>query len=190
MSKLINKIEAQTLLGVTDRQVERYVSSGRLSVKKNRDEDGIRRAYYVESEVQALKEELNRPEYRPSIPRQNSIVPTAIFPTPDQINTFLTTLSKLTEKKEPTAEKLFLTLGEAQDYLGISAEALKEAIDSEKITTFAKLGRGIKVRKNDLEAWARGYSEKKVRSRVGGGPKKELTRKSKGRDLRRASNRA
>jgi excisionase family DNA binding protein len=168
MSKLINKRETQALLGVTDRQVERYVSSGRLSVKRNRDEDGARRNYYVESEVQALKEELNRPEYRSALVlnRQKPTIPTATFPTPDQINAFLTALSKLTERQEQPTEKLFLTVKEAQDFLGISAEALKDAIDFGKVPTFKKLGKGVRIRKKDLEAWARNYSEKSAKAKV------------------------
>ena len=55
----------------------------------------------------------------------------------------------------PPAQKLLLSLAEAQSYSGLSRANLMEAINAEKLPA-QKIGRGWKIKRRDLESYIDG----------------------------------
>ena len=175
----MNKQEAAEFLGVSIRALERYVQQGRISVKY---EKGKTRptANFDAAELEMFKAELNLPSYKPAIesrqtssniePRQ---IATDIQPEPDKlvhhsgdIADFgeITVVDKLasiiegllgrteTQPSVPIADKLLLTLPEAQVLTGLSREFLRDAIKQELLK--AKIiGKSWRVKRSDLNEY-------------------------------------
>ena len=175
----MNKKEAANFLGVSVRALERYVQQGRISV---RYEKGKTRptANFDPAELETFKTELNQPSYKPAVNfRQNtsSVEPrqitTDIQPEADNALVYpgevgdITVIDKLasiiegliakteTQPSVPVADKLLLTLPEAQALTGLSKGFLRDAINSGELK--AKIiGRSWRVKRSDLDDYVAG----------------------------------
>lgn len=175
----MNKQEAAEFLGISIRALERYVQQGKISV---RYEKGKTRptANFEPSELEAFKKELNQPTIKPAIETRQ--IPTepqsqtanltynsgdiTRFDEIGDISEFgevgvvekLSSIIELLLAKDdnqpivPIADKLLLTLPEAQALTGLSKEVLRGAIASGELK--AKLiGKSWRVKRSDLEAY-------------------------------------
>ena len=169
----MNKQEAAKFLGVSVRALERYVQQGRISVKY---EKGKTRptANFEQAELETLREELTQPSVKPafesrqiSTERRQEIGITV--QTPGEITEFdeiseIATVNKLAsiiegfldqdnnQPKISVAEKLLLTIAEAQTLTGLSKEFLKNSISSNNLK--AKLiGKSWRIKRSDLDEY-------------------------------------
>src|SRR5579883_2748009 len=164
----MNKQQAAEFLGVSVRALERYVQQGRISVKY---EKGKTRptANFDASELEAFKAELNQPTVKPSVESRQT--PTEVQQQTDKpvlytgeiaevddssvIEKMETIIEGMLAKGEqeptvPIADKLLLTLTEAQLLTGLSKQFLLSAI--QQGTLKAKtIGRSWRVKRSDLE---------------------------------------
>jgi excisionase family DNA binding protein len=175
----MNKQEAADFLGVSVRALERYVQQQRISVKY---EKGKTRptANFNPVELEAFKAELNQPNYKPAIePRQtpSSIesrqIAIDLEPETDkpvlytgEVAEFgeITVIDKLASiiegllgktDNQPTvliADKLLLTLPEAQALTGLSREFLRDAINDGALKA-KMIGRSWRVKRSDLDEY-------------------------------------
>lgn len=170
----MNKKEAANFLGVSVRALERYVQQGRISV---RYEKGKTRptANFNPTELETFKTELNQPSYKPAVqsgqntsnaePRQ---IATDVQPEIDKALVYpgdigdISVIDKLagiiegllakteTQPGVPIADKLLLTLPEAQALTGLSKGFLRDAINNGELK--AKIiGRSWRVKRSDLD---------------------------------------
>lgn len=158
----MNKQEAADFLGVSVRALERYVSQGKISV---RYEKGKTRptANFDPQELEAFRAELTQPTYKP---RQ---IPTPSQPAEDTALTYsgeiadfgeVTAIDKLAGIIErllqrdlpvvPIADKLLLTISEAQALTGLSREFLRDAIASGELKAKV-IGKGWRIKRSDLD---------------------------------------
>ncbi len=163
----MNKQEAAEFLGVSVRALERYVQQGRIGVTY---EKGKTRptANFEPQELEAFKEELNQPTIKPAFqsrqtptePQVESDKPVlyggeiAEFGVIDKLSSIIESLLGRSETQPtvPIADKLLLTLPEAQLLTGLSKEFLRDAINDG--TLKAKLiGRSWRVKRADLEQY-------------------------------------
>lgn len=169
----MNKQEAAEFLGVSVRALERYVQQGRISVKY---EKGKTRptANFDPIELEAFKEELNQPTIKPAVEyRQISTEPqqqtgkTVLYSGDlaesgdirviDKLSSIIESLLLRSETQltVPIADKLLLTVTEAQLLTGLSKEFLRDAINDG--TLKAKLiGRSWRIKRSDLEEFVAG----------------------------------
>lgn len=170
----MNKKEAANFLGVSVRALERYVQQGRISV---RYEKGKTRptANFDPAELETFKTELNQPSYKPAVQSRQSPsniesrqITTDIQPEADKAMVYpgdigdISVVDKLagiiegllakteTQPGVPIADKLLLTLPEAQALTGLSKGFLRDAINSGELK--AKIiGRSWRVKRSDLD---------------------------------------
>lgn len=172
----MNKQEAADYLGVSVRALERYVQQGKISVKY---EKGKTRptANFDPTELQAFKAELEQPTIKPAF--ESRQIATSQQPDIgkltsdsgeitrfDEVSGFgeIGVIEKLsgiieallgkadTQPLVPIADKLLLTIAEAQALTGLSREFLRDAITSGELK--AKLiGKGWRVKRTDLEEY-------------------------------------
>jgi excisionase family DNA binding protein len=172
----MNKQEAADYLGVSVRALERYVQQGRISVKY---EKGKTRptANFDPTELEAFKVELDQPTIKPAF--ESRQITTSQQPDTgklthnsgeiarfDDVSGFgeISVIEKLsgiietllgkadTQPLVPIADKLLLTIAEAQALTGLSREFLRDAITSGELK--AKLiGKGWRVKRTDLEEY-------------------------------------
>ncbi|MFB2834085.1 helix-turn-helix domain-containing protein [Floridanema evergladense] len=158
----MNKQEAADFLGVSVRALERYVSQGRISV---RYEKGKTRptANFDEQELEAFKQELNQPTYKPrQIPTPSQVEEDTALTHSGEVSEFgeITAIDKLAGIIEkllqrefpsvPVADKLLLTISEAQALTGLSREILREAIATGELKAKV-IGKGWKIKRSDLD---------------------------------------
>jgi excisionase family DNA binding protein len=152
----MNKKEAAERLNVTTRQVEHYVSKGRLTVTYVRGRTG-KQSDYDESEVERLKTELETPD-APITALQAANSPTAGLVAPQERERFLALVEALTSAGKTqtlTLEtRLFLTLKEAAQVAGLPRAMIKRAIDNGELKA-VKTGSGWRVKSEDLSEYAR-----------------------------------
>ena len=172
----MNKKEAANFLDVSVRALERYVQQGRISV---RYEKGKTRptANFEPAELETFKTELNQPSYKPAVQsRQNTSniefrqIATDVQPEADKAMVYsgnigeISVVDKLagiiegllakTEAQPtvPVADKLLLTLPEAQALTGLSKGFLRDAINNGELK--AKIiGRSWRVKRSDLDEY-------------------------------------
>jgi len=172
----MNKQEAADYLGVSVRALERYVQQGKISVKY---EKGKTRptANFDATELEAFKAELEQPTIKPAFePRQiateqqsdtgkltHNSGEIARF---DEVSTFgeIGVIDKLSGIIEallgkgdnqplvPIADKLLLTIAEAQALTGLSREFLRDAIASGDLKA-KQIGKSWRVKRSDLEEY-------------------------------------
>ncbi|ODG98215.1 hypothetical protein A4S05_10215 [Nostoc sp. KVJ20] len=172
----MNKLLAADFLGVSVRALERYVQQGRISVKY---EKGKTRptANFDQTELEAFKEELNQPTVKPAFetrqitteqqPDTGKLTPDsgelARF---DEVSGFgeIGVIEKLSGIIEallgkgdsqplvPIADKLLLTLAEAQALTGLSREFLRDAITAGNLKAKV-IGKSWRVKRTDLEEY-------------------------------------
>jgi excisionase family DNA binding protein len=172
----MTKKEAAELLGVTERTLERYTSQNRIGVRyeKGKTSDV---AAYDRGELERFKAELERPTHRPAIQRMSSgneiptnivnhdstaLSPLASF---DVIERIITATASATVQAIDTtrderpaveiADKVLLTLLEAQALCGLSRAVLKTAIDAGELKA-QTIGRAWRVKRSDLDKWIEG----------------------------------
>ncbi|MBD2296847.1 helix-turn-helix domain-containing protein [Anabaena sphaerica FACHB-251] len=174
----MNKQEAAEFLGVSVRALERYVQQGRISVKY---EKGKTRptANFEQAELEAFREELNQPSVKPAFESRQTATDESrqiatdqeqetgiAVQTPGEITEFgeIATVDRLAsiiegllsqdnnQPKVAIADKLLLTMAEAQALTGLSREFLKDAIASGELK--AKLiGKGWRIKRSDLDEY-------------------------------------
>lgn len=162
----MNKQEAADYLGVSVRALERYVSQGKISV---RYEKGKTRptANFDAQELERFKEQLNQPIVKPAVETRQ--IPTASQIAEDTALTYSGEVSefgeinaieklagiieKLLQREFPSvlvADKLLLTISEAQALTGLSREILREAIATEPLKAKV-IGKGWRIKRSDLD---------------------------------------
>ncbi len=164
----MNKQQAADFLGVSVRALERYVQQGRIGVKY---EKGKTRptVQFDQGELEAFKAELNQPSYKPAVESrqittdQQSETDKPVLYTGElaefgEINV-IDKLASIIEgmlnrseqnKSVPIADKLMLTIEEAQALTGLSREFLRSAINSESLK--AKIiGKSWRIKRSDLD---------------------------------------
>ncbi|MGH7999429.1 MAG: helix-turn-helix domain-containing protein [Brasilonema sp.] len=164
----MNKQEAANYLGVSVRAFERYVQQGRISV---RYEKGKTRptANFDQAELEAFKIELEQPSYKPAVEcRQiateqqpstdkpmlysGEIAEFGEISVIDKLSTIIESLlgRSETQPSVPIADKLLLTLAEAQALTGLSKKFLRDAI-SDGTLKAKVIGRSWRIKRSDLE---------------------------------------
>src|SRR5579883_15099 len=166
----MNKQQAAEFLGVSVRALERYVQQGRISVKY---EKGKTRptAHFDQVELEAFRDELNQPTVKPAIESRQT--PTEVQQQTDkpvlyagEIADFgdISVIDKLAsiiegmlakgeqEPSVPIADKLLLTLTEAQLLTGLSKQFLLSVIQDGTLKA-KTIGRSWRIKRSDLEAF-------------------------------------
>lgn len=172
----MNKQSAADYLGVSVRALERYVQQGRISVKY---EKGKTRptANFDPTELEAFKAELDQPTIKPAI--ESRQITTELQPDTgklthnsgeiarfDEVSGFgeIGVIEKLSGIIEallgkgdsqplvPIADKLLLTLAEAQALTGLSREFLRDAITAGNLKAKV-IGKSWRVKRTDLEEY-------------------------------------
>jgi excisionase family DNA binding protein len=172
----MNKQEAADYLGVSVRALERYVQQGKISVKY---EKGKTRptANFDATELEIFKAELNQPTIKPAFEsRQIATEPqsdtgklthtTGEIARFDEVSGFgeIGVIDKLsgiiesllgkgdTQPLVPIADKLLLTIAEAQALTGLSREFLRDAITAGDLKAKV-IGKSWRVKRSDLEQY-------------------------------------
>ncbi|WP_414552798.1 helix-turn-helix domain-containing protein [Anabaena sp. CCY 0017] len=160
----MNKQEAADFLGVSVRALERYVQQGRISVKY---EKGKTRptANFDSSELEAFKEELNQPTVKPAFesrqiatehqPGTEKLVKTSgEIGVIDKLSSIIEGLLSTNDNqpKVPVADKLLLSMAEAQALTGLSREFLKDAIAASELKAKV-IGKGWRIKRSDLDEY-------------------------------------
>jgi excisionase family DNA binding protein len=166
----MNKQQAAEFLGVSIRALERYVQQGRINVKY---EKGKTRptANFEQRELETFREELNQPSVKPAFESRQIAThqedETGIrVQMPGEIGEIgeFSTVNKLAsiiegllsqgdnQLKVSVADKLLLTMPEAQKLTGLSRQFLKNAISSGNLK--AKLiGKSWRIKRSDLDEY-------------------------------------
>lgn len=169
----MNKQEAADYLGVSVRALERYVQQGKISVKY---EKGKTRptANFDTTELEAFKAELNQPTIKPAFesrqiateqqPDTGKLTHTAgeiarfdevsEFGVIDKLSGIIESLlgKADTQPIVPIADKLLLTIAEAQALTGLSREFLRDAINTGDLKAKV-IGKSWRVKRSDLEQY-------------------------------------
>ena len=176
----MNKTQAAEILGISVRSLERHTSANRIAA---RYEKGATRSVldYEESEVERFKAELESAVHSPTLealPRPQSAKGTNPANSDTALARFdevgvnagnpaaFALLSALLEQgralggkagtpETAPAQKLLLSLAEAQSYSGLSRANLMEAIGAQTLPA-QKIGRGWKIKRRDLESYIDG----------------------------------
>jgi excisionase family DNA binding protein len=166
----MNKQEAADYLGVSVRALERYVQQGRISV---RYEKGKTRptANFDPAELEAFKQELNQPTIKPAVETRQ--IATDQQPETDKlvyqsgefselgeisvIDKLSSIIEQLLGKGEnqpvvPIADKLLLTMAEAQALTGLSREFLRDAITTRELKAKV-IGKSWRIKRDDLNEY-------------------------------------
>ena len=157
--ELITKDEAAELMSVTTRQIDRHVKKSRLDVKKQRDEDGVTRNYYLKEQVLDLRDSLRQTHHQPAAAPLTPVGPSVTPMTPSLVESgpmesIAMALSNFVVKQRtPLSEKLVLTVEEAEEYSGASGHSIKRAIKAGELPSVTGLGRGHRIKRVELEAW-------------------------------------
>ncbi|MHC5726467.1 MAG: helix-turn-helix domain-containing protein [Nostoc sp.] len=166
----MNKQEAADFLGVSVRALERYVQQGKISVKY---EKGKTRptANFDQTELEVFKEELNQPTVKPAfesrqitteeqpqtgklVHQSGEITEFGEIGVIDKLSSIIESMLGRGDNQPvvPIADKLLLTIAEAQALTGLSREVLKSAIASGELKAKV-IGKGWRVKRSDLEAY-------------------------------------
>lgn len=164
----MNKQEAAEFLGVSVRALERYVQQGRIGVKYEKGKTRST-ANFDPTELEAFRAELNQPTVKPVVESRQT--PTEPQPSSEKpvlyagaLTEFddITVIDKLssiiegllakseTQPSVPIADKLLLTLPEAQALTGLSKELLRDAINEGSLKA-KMIGRSWRIKRSDLE---------------------------------------
>ena len=160
----MNKQSAADFLGVSVRALERYVQQGRISVKY---EKGKTRptANFDQTELEAFKEELNQPTVKPAFesrqiatepePQTGKLVhQSGEIGVIDKLSSIIESLLDRGDNQPvvPIADKLLLTIPEAQALTGLSREFLRDAITAGELKAKV-IGKGWRVKRSDLQEY-------------------------------------
>ena len=164
----MNKEEAAAYLGISTRTLERYSKDGKLQVKY----EGAKTrpiAIYDRDDLDRLKDELQTATIKPTV-SDTDIIPTVPDTDRAEMSGFVGLLMRLANPIErliegldrqanleskpqvPIADKVLLTIPEAQALTGLSREILKEAIDAGNLP--AKImGKAYRIKRKDIEIY-------------------------------------
>lgn len=160
----MTKQEVSELLGVTPRQIEKYVEARRLSVEYIKTSKG-RAALYRRDEVEALKQKIEQVNSSkaalytvpsslpasnnlPAIPEANNVPEVTTAALVQLLSAFDT--KRAAAGTVSIAEKLLLTLEEAQALTGLSRDTLREAVRTGALAARV-IGRAWRIKRADLE---------------------------------------
>jgi excisionase family DNA binding protein len=164
----MNKEEAAAYLGISTRTLERYSKDGKLQVKY----EGAKTrpiATYDPDDLDQLKAELETPTIKPTV-SDAALTPTVPDTERGEMSGIVGVLMRLTNPIErlidtldrrasleskphvPIADKLLLTMPEAQALTGLSREILKEAIDAGNLPT-KRMGKAYRFKRKDIEQY-------------------------------------
>jgi excisionase family DNA binding protein len=153
----MNKEQAANYLGVSTRSIERYAEQGRVTVTYSKQQGRRSIADYSESDLEALKRELEIEIIKTATSPPSPSVPMATFD--EMLNLmcrFVVAFEQIEARLQslmlPGQEKLTLTLTEASSVSGLSKNYLRYCLKNGSLTG-AKIGRGWKVRKSELESF-------------------------------------
>ncbi len=180
----MNKTEAAKLLNIGVRTLERHTSAGRVAVQRVKMARGFALDYEA-AELERFKAELEAENAAmvesspPSPPQSPKGYTGALKATGDQAiatiarrpATFATegnngaaivaaivaqTVREIeTQRGATLGEKLFLTVQEAAQLAGVGKSAIEAAIKAGYIKAHHGLGRGRRVKRADVEKWAK-----------------------------------
>jgi excisionase family DNA binding protein len=164
----MNKEEAAAYLGISTRTLERYSKDGKLQVKY----EGAKTrpiATYDPDDLDKLKAELQTPTIKPTV-SDTALTPTVTDTERGEMSGIVGVLMRLTNPIErlidaldrratqeskphvPIADKVLLTIPEAQALTGLSREILKEAIEAGDLP--AKImGKAYRIKRKDIETY-------------------------------------
>ncbi len=150
----MTKTEAAELLGVSEKTVSRYVSSGKLAARYVAGKTG-KQLDFDADEVERFKIESATPvEARQD--KTNAIVPTVASVPQLALLTDLVraVVAEIAQDKSlvPTSDKLALSLDEAAALSGVPRSVLDAGRKDGRLLA-RKIGRGYKVRRADLETF-------------------------------------
>ena len=165
----MNKKEAADFLGISPRTLERYTTQKKLSVTYRQGKTAAE-AIYDEAELRRFKDALENKTFptRPAVEAPatdvQALVATARATGLTEAvgafrNDFIDALRALrVDGQQPggvaISEKLTLSLQEAAQLSGLSRGHLRQAIEGKKLKARI-IGRGWKVKREDLEAYVR-----------------------------------
>jgi excisionase family DNA binding protein len=165
----MNKEEAAAYLGISTRTLERYTQQGKLEVKY----EGAKTrpiATYDRDDLDRLKAELGTPTIKPTVSDSDltptvpdtdrsdlsGIVGALVARIADPLERLISALDRRSSQESksqvPIADKLLLTMPEAQALTGLSREILKEAIDAGKLPTKI-MGKAYRFKRKDVERY-------------------------------------
>jgi excisionase family DNA binding protein len=166
----MNKQEAADYLGVSVRALERYVQQGKISVKYEKGKTRST-ANFDPKELETFKAELEQPTIKPAFEsRQIATEPQSdtgkLIHNAGEVSTFgeIGVIDKLSGIIEallgkgdnqplvPIADKLLLTIAEAQALTGLSREFLKDAVNKGELKA-KQIGKSWRVKRSDLEEY-------------------------------------
>jgi excisionase family DNA binding protein len=170
----MNKIEASQLLGIGVRSLERHTSEGRVAAQKVKGKTGPT-LDYDRAELERFKAELEAP---PPVPQAPPSAAMARLPQQDatvrrksdltalqgafggtmnkeaamQFAAVLDAVEAHRSPRATLADKLLLTLTEAQALTGLSRGVLRAAIESGELKA-RQIGRAWRIKRPDLESY-------------------------------------
>jgi hypothetical protein len=165
----MTKTEACKLLKISERTLDKYVRTGRLTASQKRTATNQWRADYDAAEVQALKAELDAPKPR-SVPEVTTLakapqtgaierlrplapgqsVPSHWLLSPEHFPALAQALGA--GNGVSVAEKLWLDVKEAAELSGLPEALIRRAIRSK--TLAGHKTNAWKIKRTDLEVWA------------------------------------
>ena len=165
----LSKAEAAKYLGVSARTLELYTKQGKVGVKYVKATRG-KQARYHQSELEELKAALEVETHKPLVEQQppqkvtnlespsielSGLVEKFVLPLSSHLAHLTTAVQNIQTSQTrpplvPVAEKLLLTLPEAQALTGLSREILRDAINTGELP--AKIiGKAWRIKRDDLE---------------------------------------
>lgn len=149
--RVMDKKSAAQLLGVTTRTIEKYSRDGKLSVTYTQLKHG-RQANYNESELLALKDELESVVHRSIVTTNTpeSAISEVFGGSENQLQ--LLRLVAALVVTQSLSKKMVLSLDEAAEVSGLARSHLMNAAKSGKLNAQI-IGRGWKVRSVDLQIY-------------------------------------
>jgi excisionase family DNA binding protein len=161
----VTKAEAARRFGVSERSLERATKSGRLRPKREKKPGGGEILYFDVSELTAWKEGQNLKVDRTHEPIRSdtsAVAPSVALSEPSRA---LATLIEAIQRAEqgdrrpdsrsvavPIESRLTLSMDEANRLSGIPVAQLRAAAKANEITA-VKIGRGLRVRRDDLQRY-------------------------------------
>jgi excisionase family DNA binding protein len=173
----MNKKEAATFLGCSERAINRYISKRQISVKYEQGKHGAE-AMFDKEELERFKEARALPAmpYSPAVEKNGhkrlatadradtlaTVNPSALAPIIetvgasiiDQVFSKVQVLRESDHTSVRISERLTLTLDQASSLSGLSKGFLRTAI-SERRLKAAKRGRGWNVKRADLDNYVK-----------------------------------
>ncbi len=150
----MNKTDAAHYLGIGVRSLERYTSAGRIQAGKKKVKTGYALDYDVAA-LDSLKSMLDAEAIGDDVVDVAASVGETLARLPRQTSVAIVKASP--QRERPTVgieHKLLLTLEEASALTGLSRGVLRQAIEDKKLKA-AVIGRGFKMRREDLETYIR-----------------------------------